>query len=224
MDVRKLAVVSFAATAVVLAVLGGITTTHVDATGRPPANRSVATHIDPHLAAHFKILRRPRTIEDALPEPVFEIPTVLASIYGVNPDLSRRAVGAIVGGDAPLAGVWLVPGNNSLCVYVPQYSDPARFASSCAKSTKQAISSGDVGTIGGFGNLRRRLTLVRGVLPDDVKAVTIRRRSGSTVTVPVRDNVFLKVMSRPNRAFYTIDGHKHSQRLLAPCDSGRGVC
>jgi hypothetical protein len=188
-----------------------------------PPNRPQATKINPRLLAHFALLRQRQTTQDTVPSTVFSHPSSIDLLYGVNPRLSRRAVGPS-SGTVPLAGMWLVAGNNSLCSYLPVNDGSGLTASTCIPSAEQAATKGTAGTTGGFGGLKGLLTLVHGVMPDDVKTVTIRRRTGTTVTVPVRHNVFLKAMTRPNRVFYTIAGKRRSLKLLAPCDNGHGVC
>jgi hypothetical protein len=222
MRLAKLSVAAAALAATVLACVGSFSAGAGAGAPLPP-NRPQATQIDSRLLAHFALLRKPRTAQDAIPPAVFTPPSIIDLLYGVNPALSRRAAGPSTG-TVPLAGVWLAAANNALCVYLPQHDNPGRVASSCIRSIKRAITIGDAGTLGGFGGLHGLLTLVHGVMPDDVKHVRIRRRTGTTVTVPVRHNVFAKAMTRPNRVFYAIAGEHRSLRLLAPCDHGPGVC
>lgn len=188
-----------------------------------PNPRPQATSIDGRLLKNYAVLAKPRLARDELPASVRTQNSFAPDqLFGLNFDLSRRVLGPYKR-NAAMQGAWLVPGNDALCLFMV-FTTSGNAVTLCASSVEGAIKKGVPGTTGGTAKLKGLLTRVYGFAPDQVKSVTVRRRTGSRVRVSTRSNFFLKDMTRPNRAFLTIDGKRKSQRLFAPCDRGTGVC
>ena len=135
----------------------------------------------PDQTAQLGILRRPRDGSDVLPSGlVTEVTNTPGDGgYGLNPSLSRRALGAS-GGIA-----WLVPGNGNLCLEVR--FPVAGGGGVCGPNAE--FSSGREIAIG-FSAQAPTVQGVAGVVPDGVDRVTITPMTGQELVTPVEGNVY----------------------------------
>jgi hypothetical protein len=131
-----------------------------------------ATRVDPAQAAAFAILRRPLAPDDAIPASWRS--TVDAGAYGANYALARRAR------DLPAGfAAWVVPGNGSLCLLTTGGSTcgphplPRGFALESGSSTLDPHSESIIGLV-----------------PDNVRSVTITTGHHVRLTVAVHDNFY----------------------------------
>lgn len=126
---------------------------------------------DEEQLAAFAVLRRDRSVQDALPEVAARLVAHgPGSDLGANADLSRLTTSE--GGRR----LYLVPGRGWLCVVDED------GGGGCNR-TAQARD--------GYLVARRQVsagTLLAGGLPDGVETVTVRGEGGASEQVPVRDN------------------------------------
>jgi hypothetical protein len=158
----------------------------------------------PDQTKDLAILRRPRVAADAVAatqaQPLTHSPGFGSE--GVNPDLSRRAQGFGTG------AAWVIPGNDgAICLIAdnaqqltmasePQTanSPPTRVPGasgfgSCATAAVINKSGWWAGT-GGTSDTPGML-FTAGIVPDGVASVTVNLVGGTTIPLPVHDNVFM---------------------------------
>lgn len=134
------ALVTGLATAGAVGVVGQATAG--DAPGPSPASPTavppapIAT-IQPDQAKTLRVFRRPRTASDALPAAA--VPAASTARYGRNPRLSRAI-------DTPTGTGWVVPGDNVLCLIVPDPIDG--YGTSCAPTAVVEREGLTVGLVG----------------------------------------------------------------------------
>ena len=136
--------------------------------------------------ADLEILRRPRVASDALPQAdISDYTASPTAANGPNVALSRSAQGFSGGDDA-----WLVPGNGMICF---NYDDPgAGGGGSCGPDA--FVNEGRMLLFGGY-TAAHPLEAVGGVVPDGVTQVTLETTQGTTITVPVHENVYIATLS-----------------------------
>jgi hypothetical protein len=159
----------------------------------------------PELAAHLGILRRARTAVDALPPwNAYAATHSPMAANGVNPLLSRRAMGFTEG------GAWLIPGNGTICLETANAAGirqalqtmPAGASASresahirgavgntaCATNAdaNRGFSAGTAGSAQDPG-----VVATAGIVPDGVESVTVTLSRGDEVKLPVHENVYM---------------------------------
>ena len=151
----------------------------------PPAPQPRAALAEVHAvsaaqAAAFGILRRPRTAADS-----FVQIHQGAGPFGSNPSLARTL-------SEPLRGlsrgfVSVIPGNGWVCLRLPITPESVYY--NC-QPTARAAGGALVITQRPPGPLRASNQLVVGLVPDGVRAVTIKGGDGVAHRVAVRQNVY----------------------------------
>lgn len=161
--------------------------------------------ITPEQAGHLGILRRARTPTDTLlPWDAYAATHSPMAANGVNPLLSRRAIGVSEG------GAWLIPGKGMICLEsanaagirqalqtmpagasAPRETAHVRGAlgnTACATNAEanRGFSAGTAGSAGAPG-----LTATAGIVPDGVESVTVTLSGGGEVKLPVHENVYM---------------------------------
>jgi hypothetical protein len=148
----------------------------------PPASEAApASSIEPTLSAAFALLRRAQTHADVIPA---STQVAFSQASGANPLLARRV------SDGEGEEAWLVAGNASACILaqVPRYdiggavcvpADAARAGELDVQSASSQLPGSE---------------LVAGVMPDGVDSVTLHLAGGSTVTAPVREDIYLALV------------------------------
>ena len=127
------------------------------------------------------ILRRPRVASDVLPaQQLWVLTQTPAAGNGANPDLSRRAQG-ITDGSA-----WIVPGDGTICLV---YDTSASGSGTCQPDAN--VSNGQWPVVTSGSQRAPGMTSVAGVVLDGATQVTLTISGGTTVTVPVDENVYL---------------------------------
>lgn len=169
---------------VVLALLPGCSR---DAKEQPGTSRAAAPSAPPSAEdstpirriadaqiAGFALLQSP---PEGLPEAVRRV--LRQPSYGMNWSFAQRVPGA------PDGTYWLVPGRDTLCLlHAP---DEHQITSACA-STEVALAHGVVSAALQDGDPPRRLVV--GVLPSDVRQVTVHT-GGATTTARVRHGLLV---------------------------------
>jgi hypothetical protein len=174
------------------------------------------TRITPEQTADLAILRRPRTPADVIPtNSITSNPRTAIDVGedGVNINLSRLAqvsdgIGAwvipaddglvclAVGPVHPSSGA---PGGGPACRPVSPSSPAARSACDgpdCNDTVPpgQTITQGNL--VAEYEAPNRNLILLTGVVPDDVKTVTVTLYGVGSKPVPVRNNVYMVALHR----------------------------
>ena len=154
----------------------------------PPASEapsgsetSTVTAVEPGLAANVSLMRRAQTPADVVPAAV---PVAFSAASGANLALARRVA------DGQGAEAWVIPGRGSTCILaqVQQY----RLGGAVCVSTA-AAEVGELNVQSASAQLPGA-ELVAGVTPDGVDSVAMRRSDGTTVDVPVRENVYIALV------------------------------
>jgi len=147
-------------------------------------------------AASFAILRRPLRPSDAFVA-IHPGPGPL----GANPSLARTLHEAAGGMSAGIVSV--VPANGALCLRVPYTSGGAQwFCQPLAVAREGKL----VMALRPPGRLRAGDQLLIGLVPDGVRAVTVRTAAGSSAIVPVRSNVYDVQISSPRKVSIDLPG------------------
>lgn len=131
------------------------------------------------LASRFKALREPSSVK---------MPAALSGILAEEGSRMREAFGPdfaqvrLLSSPGLSPAVWLVPGDDSLCLYVIYSSDDG--GSTCQTSS-------DV-LVGRLELVRHSpaVTSIVGVVPDGVDTVTAAASDGTPTTVPVVYNMY----------------------------------
>lgn len=136
--------------------------------------------IEPDAAEALAILDTPRTAADALPT---EIAERLAdhSKFGMNPDLSRLALGQAAN------SLYVIPASGHVCAALTVGDG---IGMSCP--TTDAIANGQAGPVVGTINDGDALAIL-GLVPDGVETVTVRTGESSTV-VEAANNTYYAVV------------------------------
>ena len=136
----------------------------------------------PDQSAALGILRRPRVASDALPPEGIQAMTDSPSASsGANVNLSRRAQGITDG------AAWVIPGDGQICTY---FTADAGGGGTCQPDA--AVTNDNWPPITSGNAIKDPgMTVVSGLVPDGVTQVTLTLGGGSTVTVPVHENVYL---------------------------------
>lgn len=169
--------------AAIVAVLVGLLAVTAGASrdgGNPPGRGFERVGAPDSVAASaLSVMQRPREQGDELPDGVAREMGDHA-LFGVNPDLSRRATGNATN------SVYVVPANGHVCLSVT-INEGARL--SCTPSGR--IAAGIVG--GGTIGISDELIAVYGIVPDGVDSVTVHAR-GLDRGVDVESNVYYAVV------------------------------
>ena len=183
---RRRAVVTAASIVCVLALTGGIALavageSSSSGTVPPTSEAAPAASIEPALAAGVALMRRAQTEADAIPA---SLPVVFSQASGANLALARRVA------DGEGAEAWIVPGNGSTCILaqVRQY----RIGGAVCTTTAAALA-GELNVQSASAQLPGA-ELVAGMTPDGVESVTMSLADGSTVSAPVRENIYLALI------------------------------
>jgi hypothetical protein len=164
------------------AIAAGAVTAGADQTPLPPSElgppvNEATPAVEQPQARRFAELRRPRVEDDEIPA---DLKSRLdewgdgAKRWGANIDLARRA--------AP--GVWLVPGDDFVCVAVLSTSDRS-VVFSCA--TPQDV---DEGLMQPASLNEDGAGILTGVMSDGVESVTLVDVDGSSREVQVERNIY----------------------------------
>jgi hypothetical protein len=154
--------------------------------------------VNPQLATHFAILRKPASSDTSLQSA--QSAEVMADT-GVNPSLTRT--GARAGSDLAL----VTPSQKGLCLGSKELG-----ILTCGDSA-EAISGTVVGAII-CGRLPVDQVEVLGAFPDDVKQVEAELSDGTTATYPINDNTFVQQFdkSRPVPLYFSFTAGGAPQR------------
>jgi hypothetical protein len=155
----------------------------------------------PDQTANLEILRRPRVASDALDAYTSQFFTNSpAAAQGVNVALSRRAQGITNG------AAWVIPGNSgTICLNaenaqaVQMNTEPGPWqqhtrvygaSGVTACTTAAAINAG---WFAGYasGSDTPGVDYTGGIVPDGVTQVSVGLADGSTITMPVHENVWM---------------------------------
>lgn len=155
----------------------------------PPTSKHAPIHGVPKAeASQFAALTSGRSAGDNLP-PAVRAALASAGLLSSNPWGANFALAHRVDAAAGGTPVYLVPADGYVCAVFA--GDPA--AVDCRSTS--AVAAGDLlTTIEGSGAEE-----IVGVVPDGVSAVTVQSQSGSTDSVPVRDNVYKTKASNARR-------------------------
>lgn len=147
-------------------------------TAPPEAGRMPAEHLEPSVPAAFAILRRPITKADHVPK---ADQVTFSGASGANVQLARRARGLT-------AGIgWVVPGRDDICIITASETNQHQGGAGC---------TGDAAAIAGKLWLQGTtptapgMEFVAGLVPDGVPSVTLHLTTGSTMVVPVYENMY----------------------------------
>jgi hypothetical protein len=178
-----LAVIGVSGTAGGIAIAESLSTTAINPQAWVNGQRvAPEATIAPDQAADLEILRRPRVASDALtPGDVQLLTATPAAANGANVELSRRAQGITNG------AAWLIPGDAMICFVYD--NPPAGGGGTCQPDA--SVSNGQFPVETGGSIKAPGMTSVAGVVPDGVPQVTLNISDGTTVTVPVHENVYL---------------------------------
>jgi hypothetical protein len=124
------------------------------------------------------VLATARTTGDALPTNVAEHFGANAD-FGMNPDLSRRAIGGT-------SSVFLVPANDHICAALT-----VGVGASVSCQETEELAAGEVGAA--TVTLEGGAIAVYGIVPDDVDSVAIAA-GGESTNAEVVDNAYLAVL------------------------------
>jgi hypothetical protein len=164
-----------------------------------------AVAITPAQSADLGILRRPRVASDALlPWDAFSVTHTPMAANGVNPSLSRRAVGFASG------AAWVIAGNGTICLIAdnaqglamaseqlaPGSTTPkniARIPGADGATGCTTDSSAAKGWSAGTGGTRESpgMIFTAGIVPDGVAAVTVSVTGRGSLSLPVHENVYM---------------------------------
>jgi hypothetical protein len=172
-------------TTLVLAILMVLAATAVVAYadgGDTPPGHGIAQvgSIEPEAVEAMAVLDEPRVGSDALPADVEE-DINSQPIFGMNPDLSRLAIGNLSN------SVYVVPADDHVCL-VLTFSDGGNFncsetsdiASGQSAPTTVVLETGDIG--------------IYGAVPDGVASVAIETGTSDSATAEVAENVYYAVV------------------------------
>lgn len=163
--------------------VAGVSGAGAEGTARATGSEVEAAHaepvpaVEPEQAESIEALRRDRTSDDALPlqwRGALTQGDAADERWGANPHLSRRT--------AP--GVWIVPGDDYVCV---ANSSPGEGALGFGCAANDDVKRGLLAPSDVDQNGNGVLT---GVLPDGVETVTLADRDGSERTVSVKHNTY----------------------------------
>jgi hypothetical protein len=177
-----------------------------DRTGSPPA----AAPTD-ELRRHYGIFRREAQVGDGRG---VDDPT--ARSFGADPARARHATTTTSG-----AAVFLTPGIDGLCI------GTSRAGNVTCGSTDAAVA-GRVLVSVIYGGIPADTIHVYGAVPDGITQVSVQRRDGSSVALPVKDNVYVletsKRSSLPSTVAWKSAGATTTISAAVPADAGETVC
>jgi hypothetical protein len=148
----------------------------------PRPGAVIASAPDPADLASFGILRRPQAAEDQVP---LGLPVALSGASGANLQLARRAPSH---GDGQ---AWVVPGRGSMCLIS---SWPAEHSGGANCVPDAAARGGELVTESASGSAPGS-EFIAGLVPDGVGTVTVQLAGGATLTLTVRENVYIAAIS-----------------------------
>jgi hypothetical protein len=138
-------------------------------------------------AAELGILRRPRVASDALsPLQIADLTDSPTAANGPDPALSRRAQGITEG------AAWVIPGDGMICF---EYEAVAGALGGGTCQPDASITNGDWPIATSMSIREPGMTGVAGLVPDGVTQVTLTLSDGTTLAVPVHENVYLAAIS-----------------------------
>ncbi|MBI4897599.1 MAG: hypothetical protein HY827_04440 [Actinobacteria bacterium] len=166
-----------------IGVLAGVAIGAVSVGGTSVQPIAATKNVAPALAAGFGVFRRAVPTESGISTK--QVETVVAT-DGVAPQLAQR-----IGGTKSKAAVWLAPSTSGMCLLslAPGDSGPA---AACGPIDGRWRGQ-DVTTI----HYAADDIDVIGVVRDGVKQVIVNFRDGSSMALPVQDNVYSVNVSKP---------------------------
>lgn len=147
----------------------------------PPSDvGTMVTAVEPDAAEALTVLAESRTAADAMPEEVASDIGARAD-FGMNPDLSRRAIANTVN------SVFVLPAQGHVCAVLTR-GDSANAI--CPPTDELKDGKGSAGT----AVLQTGDIAIFGVVPDGVDSVTVQLGEAGSRTVPVEDNAYYTVV------------------------------
>jgi len=175
----KIALATLAAVALCVGAVAA--TADEDGSSQPPgSDRPVVTAVEPAAAAAIAKLAESRGSGD-------DLPTAVAAhadgrpLFGINPDLSRRAI-ANTG-----QSLYLVPGDGHVCAVL---TDGAEATLSCDSTEDIADGRSGPGTV----VLSTGDVAVYGIVADGVDSVTVATATSDSEEIDVQDNGYFTVV------------------------------
>jgi hypothetical protein len=145
------------------------------------------------LSRDFSVLRRHHRARDRIAARAID--PVERSVFGVDPALSLR----VLARGTPL---YFVPGRSHVCLLTQAGAGGCNPSANVYGGALTTLEEGDPVPAG-----KVRLF---GALPDGVKSVRVALGHGSSVTAPVRHNVWLVVVGvEPDRVTWKLHGHRY---------------
>jgi len=191
--------------ALVTAVGGGIALAQSGGGGRPVSpeewlagKRALPEmQITPDQLADLAILRRPRTPFDAVDSRDISVlsRSSFTGASGANFELSRRAQGFASG------AAWVIPAAASVCVVADARLTPRSESVPGSNGAAGCEPNGAIPTgklmVSSSTAREPDVTLVAGLVPDGVEAITAKSPGGRTWTIPVHENVYMASVTGP---------------------------
>jgi hypothetical protein len=151
-----------------------------DENNPPSAQPTQVSTIEPAAKDAVGLLEESRGPGDALPDE-FEARMDEKSDFGLNPDLSRRAIGNLT------SSVYVVPARSHVCASL---TDSQGVTVSCPSTEDVAEGKAGPATVafetGGVA--------IFGIVPDGVDSVTVQTATSDSVDVPIEDNAYYTVL------------------------------
>jgi hypothetical protein len=148
--------------------------------GSPGDDVAQVTTVEPEARAAASVLARPRAAGDALPAEVEERMNAHPR-FGMNPGLSRRAIGGLSN------SVYLIPASGFVCAALT-VGDGANM--SCAETSDLAAGQSGPSTV----SLAGGAIAVYGMVPDGVDSVAVATDDRSAGATKVVNNAFFTVL------------------------------
>ena len=168
----------------------------------PSASRS-------SLAKTFGVLAQPLEAADAL-GPALPGPRGADRLteHGVDP-ADARLTRSLSGW-----GVWLVPGQDVVCLYASRLTRP-EGGSACPYHSQG--SDGFLLSVGAGADVPAGHLLVAGVVPDGVDQVRVHSAGGGTQTLDVVQNAYVAVLPEDAMSISYTDSNGPQSRLVPSC-------
>jgi hypothetical protein len=171
-----------------------------------PTTTPQASGVDPALAAHYAVFRRPATASDTPPS-AEDVPERDAQ-FGLNPGLARLARAGEQG-----RGIYVVPGKGYVCLVGDDVGGACGPIG--AMTQMPAIGTGQCGAFIPTGEVN-----VGALVPDGTSAVAIHLADGTIVPETVAGNVVFDQLPTDTAdrlptsiSWNDSQGNKHSQSI-----------
>lgn len=136
--------------------------------------------VEPAAADTMEVLDEPRAAGDQMPADIAE-PLDEKATFGMNPDLSRRAIANVS------HSVYVVPANDYVCATLT-VGEGANL--SCAETEDIAAGRSGPSTV----SLDGGSIAIYGVVPDGVESVSLQTGESDSAAVEVTDNAYYTVV------------------------------